>query len=254
MKRALKIIIPLLLVVALLATAVWFFIFRRPDTTNAFLLGQARYMTDRGRYPRAIKYYSWAASLEPERSDIYVELAETYAASGNYTKAEYTLVKAISAHADMTELYAALCRVYVAQGKFLDATQMLDRLTDPTVKAELDAMRPDAPTVEPSGGYFSEYISVSVNADSNSIPAPAKNAGLKAIHEQICDTAKNGAAKRRWNISFPSNIILVVSGRVFNNHHSFPSRDIDMLAALHIVIIAAAITGIAAFIFIGNCT
>lgn len=169
MKKAFKIIIPLVLVATLLTAAVWFFIFSRPDVTNNLLMHQAENMAEHGRYSRAVLYYRWAISLEPERDDVHVALAETYAASGNYTKAEYTLVKAISTHPDMTELYTTLCRIYVAQGKLLDATQMLDRLTNPTVKAEIEALRPSAPIVEPSGGYFTEYIDVSVSADAEQI-------------------------------------------------------------------------------------
>lgn len=169
MKKVLKVLIPLLLIVALLTAAIWFFIFYRPDVTNSFLTDQAQAMADRGRYSRAIKYYTWASKLEPERDDIHIGLAETYAASGNFTKAEYTLVKAISTNPKLTELYVSLCRVYVEQGKLLDATQMLDRLSDPDVKAELDAMRPSAPTVVPEGGYYTEYIDVSVSSDTSTV-------------------------------------------------------------------------------------
>lgn len=169
MKRILKIVIPLVLIVLILSAAVWLFIFHRPDLTNDFLISQARTMADRGRYSRAIRYYTWATALEPQRDDTYIELSETYAKSGNYTKAEYTLVKAISNQPDMTELYAALCRTYVEQGKLLDAAQMMERTSDPVVKAELDAMRPSAPVIEPEGGYYTEYIDVTVSADTDNI-------------------------------------------------------------------------------------
>lgn len=169
MKRALKIVIPIVVILAVIIVSVWFFFFNRPDLTNRFLLSQAETMTEHGRYSRAIRYYNWAWSLEPHRDDIPIKLAETYASSDNFTKAEYTLVKAISNQPDLTELYAALCRTYVAQDKLLDATQMLDRTTDPAVKAELDAMRPAAPTISPEGGYYTEYIDVTVEADTEKI-------------------------------------------------------------------------------------
>lgn len=167
MKKACKVIIPLVLVLALLGTACWYFLFQRPDLTTGVLLNQAESMVQKGRHERAITYYSWAWSLEPERDDIPIDLAETYVTAGNYTKAEYTLVKAISNHPQLTELYVALCRTYVEQDKLLDAVQMLDRTTDATVKAELDAMRPAAPTVSPESGYYSEYINVTVEADTD---------------------------------------------------------------------------------------
>ena len=169
MKKALKVIIPLVLVLALLATACWFFLFYRADLTADFLLKQASSMVEKERYERAITYYSWAWSLESDRDDIPIALAETYVAAGNYTKAEYTLVKAISNHPGLTELYIALCRTYVQQDKLLDAVQMLDRTTDTTVKAELDALRPAAPTITPESGYYTEYIDVTVESDAAAV-------------------------------------------------------------------------------------
>ncbi len=166
MKRALKVIIPLVLVIALLATACWFFFFNRADLTTGFLISQAETMTRNGRYDRAILYYNWAWALEPYRDDIPIDLADTYVKAGNYTKAEYTLVKAISNQPDMAELYIALCRTYVEQDKLLDAVQMLDRTTDPTVKAELDTLRPAPPVISPESGYYSEYIDVIVDSDT----------------------------------------------------------------------------------------
>lgn len=166
MKRVFKVIIPLILIIALIATACWFFFFYRSDLTTDFLLDQADSMNRVGRYDRAITYYSWAWMLTPDREDIPIALSETYIASGNYTKAEYTLVKAISNQPDLTDLYVALCRTYVEQDKLLDAVQMLDRTTDTKVKAELDALRPAAPTVQPESGYYSEYIDVVVEADT----------------------------------------------------------------------------------------
>lgn len=169
MKRVIKVVLPLVLVLILLAGACWFFLFHRSDLTTDLLVRQAQSMASHQRYERAVLYYSWAWSLEPEREDIPIALAEAYTAEGNFTKAEYTLVKAISNQPEQTELYVALCRTYVMQDKFLDAVQMLDRTTDATVKAKLDAMRPNAPTVTPDSGYYSEYIEVTVEADSDTV-------------------------------------------------------------------------------------
>lgn len=169
MKRALKVIIPLILILALLGTGCWFFLYSRTDLTTGFLIDQARSMTASGRYGRAITYYSWAWALEPNRDDIAIALSDTYIADGNYTKAEYTLVKAISQNPDQTDLYVALCQTYVAQDKLLDAVQMLDRTTDADVKAQLDVLRPSAPVLTPESGFYSEYIEVSAKADADAI-------------------------------------------------------------------------------------
>lgn len=169
MKRVIKVVLPLVLVLILLAGACWFFLFHRSDLTVNLLIRQAQSMTSHQRYERAVLYYSWAWSLDPEQEELPIALAEAYTAEGNYTKAEYTLVKAISNQPEQVALYVALCRTYVMQDKFLDAVQMLDRTTDATVKAQLDAMRPAAPTVTPDSGYYSEYIQVSVEADTDTV-------------------------------------------------------------------------------------
>lgn len=165
MKRALKIIIPLLIVVALLVTAGWYFFFLRADLASNVLIRHAASMVSRERYGRAERYYNWAWSLNPTREDIPIALAKTYVADGNFTKAEYTLVKAISAAPAKTDLYVALSQTYVKQDKLLDAVQMLDRITDEEVKAALTQMRPAPPRLSPESGYYTDYIEVSAEAD-----------------------------------------------------------------------------------------
>lgn len=169
MKRVLKIVIPLVVVLALLGTAAWFFLSFRADLTAGFLRGQAAKMVERERYSRAVTYYNWAWQLDPENQEIPLALAEAYAGSGNYTKAEYTLVRAISARPQDVNLYVALCQVYVAQDKLLDAVQMLDRTSDAEVKAALDELRPAAPVLSPENGYYTEYIEVTADGGGNAV-------------------------------------------------------------------------------------
>ena len=169
MKRVLKIVIPLVVVLALLGAAAWFFLSFRADLTAGFLRGQAAKMVERERYSRAVTYYNWAWQLDPENQEIPLALAEAYAGSGNYTKAEYTLVRAISARPQDVDLYVALCQVYVAQDKLLDAVQMLDRTSDAEVKAALDELRPAAPVLSPENGYYTEYIEVTADGGGNAV-------------------------------------------------------------------------------------
>ena len=169
MKRVLKIVIPLVVVLALLGAAAWFFLSFRADLTAGFLRGQAAKMVEKERYSRAVTYYNWAWQLDPENQEIPLALAEAYAGSGNYTKAEYTLVRAISARPQDVDLYVALCQVYVAQDKLLDAVQMLDRTSDAEVKAALDELRPAAPVLSPENGYYTEYIEVTADGGGNAV-------------------------------------------------------------------------------------
>lgn len=169
MKKVLKVLIPVVLVLAILGAACWFFFFQRPDLTSGFLQSRASHMVSRDRYERAIRYYSWAWKLEPQESDIPLALADTYVLADNYTKAEYTLVRAISGDSGNVDLYTALCKTYVAQDKLLDAVEMLDRITDGNVKATLDALRPASPAISPESGYYNEYIEVTVESPEEAV-------------------------------------------------------------------------------------
>ena len=95
-----------------------------------------------------------------------IELANQFKAEGNYTKAEYTLSNAI-ADGGTAELYIALCKTYVEKDKLLDAVTMLDNIADSAIKAEIDALRPDAPTSDPVPGFYSQYIPVNLKSSGD---------------------------------------------------------------------------------------
>jgi len=163
MKHALKILIPLVVVAALVVGGCWFFLNYRPDLTCRILTNRAAAAMDAGRYPRAVSLYQQAAKLDPDNTTLAVELADAYEHIDNYTKAEYTLVSAISDHPDVLNLYLALSRVYVAQDKLLDAEEMLSRVADSSVREQLSAMRPAAPVIQPGSGYYSQYVDASLS-------------------------------------------------------------------------------------------
>lgn len=171
MKHALKIILPLLLVVALLVGACCFFLIARRDVTESILLYWGDHFYDGGRYNRAITFYKLANRFEPDNALTATWLAEAYKRSGNYTKAEYTLVSAITQNPDSAELYIALSRVYVEQDKLLDAATMLGRISNDAVREQIAALRPAAPVIEPASGSYTEYIDVTISAQSGSIYA-----------------------------------------------------------------------------------
>ncbi len=162
MRKALKIILPLVLVLILLVTAYWFFFQHRRDITAGVFRSFGDSSVEAGKPNAAIRWYGFANKLTPQDSELALKLAEAYRESGNYTKTEYVLVNAIYASPDCTELYTTLSKVYVEQDKLKDAQIMLDQIRNETVLAELSARRPTAPTVVPEGGYYSDRISVSL--------------------------------------------------------------------------------------------
>ena len=149
MKYILKIFLIVLLVVAIIGAACWFFLVQRPDLTMSVFAYWGDHFYDAGRYNRAVSLYETACRLDPQNANLPVRLAQAYINSGNYTKAEYTLVSAITNNPESVQLYVALSKTYIAQDKILDAEQMLDRITSSDVKAQIDALRPRAPVLSP---------------------------------------------------------------------------------------------------------
>lgn len=168
MKRALRIIIPILLALAVLGCAAWYLLVYDQEFTRDMLLSQARNFERSGNHKAAAWLYDVAYFQSSQEDSVAIELAQQYKASGNYTKAEYTLSEAISENAT-AQLYAALCATYVEQDKLLDAVNLLDTISDPQIKTELDAQRPAAPTVSPAPGFYSQYLSVAVESTGGTL-------------------------------------------------------------------------------------
>lgn len=164
MKKALKVIIPLLLSVAVICSMAWYFLVYDRDFTKDLLLWSARTLEQEGKHELAAWVYNITYEQASFEDDIAIELANQYKTIGNYTKAEYTISEAIASK-PTTDLYIALCNLYVQQDKLLDAIKLLDTVSSPEIKAELEAMRPTAPVLSPEAGFYSQYITVEANAD-----------------------------------------------------------------------------------------
>lgn len=168
MKNFFKKIIPVLLTALILVSIVWYcFIYDR-NFTRDMLLGQARYNSTDGNPYLASWFYDRAYELSDQDDDVAIELANQFRKEGNFTKAEYTLTHAI-ADQPTAKLYQELCKVYVAQDKLLDAVNLLDNIPHAAIKAELDALRPNAPTIAPEPGFYTEYITVTLDVENGSV-------------------------------------------------------------------------------------
>ena len=168
MKKIIKRIIPFLLIVALIASACWYIFVYDRETVRDFLLAQARNCAQNGHFQAATWFYDISYEFAGEDENVAVDLAQIYKDSGNYTKAERTLVSAIADGAT-SELYIALCQTYVEQDKLLDAVNMLDKVADPAIKAELDALRPAAPQPDFTPGFYSQYISLNFTNEGGTL-------------------------------------------------------------------------------------
>lgn len=168
MNKFLKVIVPLLLAVLIIASIGWYLFSYDREFTQDMLLKQARHNDTVGNVKLSSFFYDLAYRFSGHDQNVAIELANQYKADGNFTKAEYTLVNAISDGAT-PELYAALCNTYVEQNKILDAVTMLDSIADPAIKAKLDAQRPAAPAADYEDGFYSEYISITLSSGNGTI-------------------------------------------------------------------------------------
>ena len=124
MKKVLRVILPIVLVITILACAAWYFLVYDQAFTKELLLSQARKFESAGHYQISAFIYDIAYYQSNEEDSVAIELAQQYLDMGNHTKAEYTLTNAILSNPS-AELYAALSKVFVQQDKLLDAVNLL---------------------------------------------------------------------------------------------------------------------------------
>ena len=168
MKKLNKILVPILLVLLVLGSIVWYlFVFDR-EFTRDFLLQQARYHDVYGNTRLASFFYNTAYEFSEQDEHVAIELAQQYKADGNYTKAEATLSNAVF-DGGTIELYIALCQTYVEQDKLLDAVTMLDNVTDPAIQAELEKLRPAAPTANYDPGFYNQYLQLELGYEGQTL-------------------------------------------------------------------------------------
>ena len=166
MKKAFRIIVPIVLTLAILLCMGWYLFSYDREFTRDSLLYCARYFDNRGNRTLASWFYDRAYDQAGDNDDVAIELANQHKADGNYTQAEATLAKAIEDGGGIN-LYIALCQTYAEQDKLLDCVTLLSSVTNPEIKAELDAMRPAAPAATPAPGFYNQYISVTVESEDN---------------------------------------------------------------------------------------
>lgn len=170
MKKTIRIIVPIILAVAIVLCTAWYLLVYDREFTRDVLLSFARYSESQGDHGVATWFYNRAYSQAGNSDAVAIELAQQYKNSGNYTKAEFTLSNAIADGGGM-DVYIALCKLYVEQDKLLDAVNMLNNVTNPEIREQLESLRPSAPVAMPDPGFYSQYISVSIQSDADTIYA-----------------------------------------------------------------------------------
>lgn len=172
MKKTLRVIIPLLLVLAIVVCTGWYLLIYDREFTRDVLLYAARRLESSGKHSSAAWFYNCAYLHAGNDDSVAIELAAQYKAAGNYTKAETTLTDAIKDGGGV-DVYLALSKTFVEQDKLLDAIKLVDTVTNPDIKAQLELLRPPVPTSTPdssnSNFYYSQYITVQVSCEKGTL-------------------------------------------------------------------------------------
>lgn len=183
MKKFFRVAIPIIMVIAILFCLGWYLFSYDREFTRDMLLYGARYFDERGNLAVSSWFYDRAYDQVGDNDDVAIELANQHKADGNYTQAEATLSRAIEDGGGI-KLYIALCKTYAEQDKLIDCVSLLNSVTNPEIKAQLDEMRPAAPVAIPEPGFYNQYISVTITAESNTIYVNT-NGEYPSVHEDI---------------------------------------------------------------------
>ena len=168
MKKLMRFLVPVMLALVILASCAWYLFVYDRDFSRDMLLQQARYHDLHGNPKISAMFYDLAYDFSGQDQNVAIELANQYKADGNYTKAEFTLTNSINDSAT-AELYMALCKTYVEQDKLLDAVNLLANIGNAEIKAQLEAMRPEAPSADHAPGFYSQYIDVALTASEGKL-------------------------------------------------------------------------------------
>ena len=168
MRKIMRFVVSALLALLVVASVFWYLFDYDRAFTRDFLLKEARVNDARGNSALSSWFYKLAYTHSGNDEDVALELANQYKSDNNYTKAEVSLSKAISA-TPSARLYTALCKAYVEQDKLMDAVALLANIPDQRIHAELEAARPTAPTPSQAPGFYNTYASIALSSSSGTI-------------------------------------------------------------------------------------
>lgn len=168
MKRFLKIFLPILLSAVILLGVAWYFLEYDKMFTQTILMDLSHHFSNKGDYNTAAWLNDLAFNHFGNDDAVPLEQAELYLSRGNYTQAERVLHRGIE-NGGGADLYVMLCKIYVEQDKLLDAAELLDNISNASIKKELDAMRPLVPTPSVPAGEYHEYADISFFSQDSAV-------------------------------------------------------------------------------------
>ena len=215
MKRTIKRFLPIILSLVIICSIIWYLFSYDRGFMQDILLGSARYFEQQGNHQIATWLYNQAYLHSGNDDSVIIELAERFKKIGNYTQAEVVLTNAIKEGASV-ELYIALSKTYVEQDKLMDAVEMLENITNPDIKAQLDDMRPDIPVATPVSGYYTQYMNVTIDYDVGDRLYVATDGDFPSINNIFLDGITLVGGENYINAIAVNNIGLVSQPAYFS--------------------------------------
>ncbi len=168
MKTFVRALLLILLAAAIILGTAWYLLEYDRDFTHDLLLEGARFFEEKNMHELSTRLYDAAYKYGTNIDEISLELADYYLSVGNFAKVERTLSRAIK-DGGGAEIYIALSRAFVQQDKILDALKLMESVTDPTIRSQLELLRPASPTPSIPSGRYNEYLTLTFRAESGSL-------------------------------------------------------------------------------------
>ena len=132
-----------------------------------YQLSAAEAAFSNGKYSDAYDAVQKAIDLDDTSADAWLLKADILYAQKEYDKAESVLKKVISLYPENQTAYSTLIRVYEATKQQDRIADLFASCTDMTIREKFSAYICNAPTADPEGGSYSDYVNVTLTADDD---------------------------------------------------------------------------------------
>lgn len=133
----------------------------------SYQLSRAESEFSNGKYEEAYEAIQKAIELDPEAADAWLLKADILYAQKEYDKSESVLKKIIGLYPDNQTAYGTLVRVYETTRQTDKIADLFASCTNLDIREKYSAYICDVPAVDPEGGNFSDYVTISISAEED---------------------------------------------------------------------------------------
>lgn len=119
---------------------------------------------EEGNYTKALDYFKAASSIDPENTDVLLELAKIYEKREEDSSLEASLLEILTLEPDSREAYTMLISLYDRQKKYDDIMALYGKLTDDSLKDLFADYVVELPQLSAEGGKYTDDVTVELSA------------------------------------------------------------------------------------------